>query len=757
MNQVSTSEQQQRRGRSFRTAIVGGGKGCRSVLEMVRDDALGRFPMDIVGVAELDPDAPGVQLAREIGVELVTTDHRELFELEDLALVIELTGDEEVRDLIERTRPRSVKFIDHFGARLFWELHQAEVEVANQRSEMRERIEAERERVQQIFDCIPDEILVVDTEMTVQTANQAFLRKNDLSIEAVRGLRCYEVDQSIRGECQVAVKNCPFFEVLQHRKPVSLVRKHFTQEGVARYAAIVAAPLLDHGDELVGMIEMTRDITHRILLEEELKATEIRLQQFMENAPVATYVKNRHGQYMDVNQAASVLFGRQKNEILGKTDLEILPREAAETMREGDREVLTCADTFNHESEVLLNGRRVFLSSVKFPLLDPLGRVDAVCGLSVDVTAQREAQDELDRTREHLQNILDNSPALIITTDLDSNIVSFNRGASECLGYDASEIIGESAASLYRDPEERRDLLRRVLEHGAVRDYETDLIRKDSTLVRVSITLSQLRNTEGETIGTVGISKDISHRKALMDQIIQSERMAAVGRLAAGVAHEINNPLAVIGEIAGYLDDIASGGPGSEEAELVEELKDGLPKIERQVKRGRNITSRLLSIARKTEARVKKTDVAAALEEVIPFLEKEARLLQVKLTQECRGEVAPVLIEEIQLQEVFINLIQNAIQALAPQRQGTVQVVCEQEGKRVKVTVADNGPGIAEEVRDKLFDPFVTTKPLGKGTGLGLSICYGIVKRHDGEITVYSEPGQGATFEVSFPAATPDS
>ena len=739
--------------RKLRAVVVGGGKGCRSVLHMVETDTLGRFRMEIVGVADTDIDAPGMSYARELGIPIVTRDYRELYELPDLDLIIELTGSNALRDEIERTRPKKVRMIDHFGARLFWDLHRAVEAIITQRSEMRDRVEAERERIAQIFDCIPDEIVVLDTEMTILEANRNFLDNNSLRIEDVRGRRCYEVEQNIRGECQVAVDNCPFFRVMEEGKPRSIVRKHFSEKGNPRYAVIVAAPLTDSEGQIIGMIEMTRDITHRIMLEEELKATEVRLQQIMQHAPMAMYVKNRNGQFMEVNPATCSLIGKEKHEIIGRTDFEILPRDTAEVLRKGDRKVFKSKERLSYESKVDFGDRTVFLSTTKFPIMGPTGLVEAVVGLSDDVTAQREAQAELDRTRVHLRNVLDNSPAVIMTTDLEGRIVSFNRGAEECLGYKSEEVIGMLASEFYGETEEREKLLRRVIKDGAVRDYQTKLHRKDGSQVPVSITLSQLQNEEGEMIGTVGISKDISQRKSLMHQIIQSERMAAVGRLAAGVAHEINNPLAVIGEIAGYLRDISSGGPGSEDADLMLELNEGLPKIERQVSRGRKITSRLLTLARKTEARVHLTEIDEALDEILPFLEKEAGLKRISLHRDKEGTVSPVAVEEIQLQEIFINVIQNAIQAKASRDHGNIWVSRREENRKVIVTIRDDGPGVPEEVRDRIFDPFVTTKPIGKGTGLGLSICYGIIKRYDGEIRLYSKEGEGATFEVILPAA----
>ena len=737
---------------SLRTAIVGGGQGCESILRMVREDTLGRFRMEILGVAEVVPDAPGVRYAREQGVPLITTDHRELYDIPDLDLLIELTGLVSVRDELERTRPRHVTLIDHVAARLFWQLHRAEENILHQRTELRQRVEAEQQRIQQIFDSIPDEILVVDNEMVVQEANRAFLRNNDLNIGEVRGMHCYEVEQHARGECQVAVGNCPFIQVTKDKNRASLVRKHFDGEGNPRFAAIVAGPMLGTGGEVVGMIEVTRDITHRILLEEDLKAAENQLQQFMQHAPVAVLVENRQGQFVDANEAACDLLGMTKGQVIGKTALELLPRETAEEMRRGSRYILKEGKEVNFDAAVEIGGESVHLSTIRFPILDGAGKVAAVCTLSKDVTAQREAEAALSRTREYLQHILDNSPVMIITADLDGRIVSFNRGAEEALGYTAEEMIGEPASRLYADEGERESLLRRVTQEGAVRDYQTDLYGKDGEPLPTSLTLSQLRDTSGRTIGTVGIAKDISRRKALMDQILLSERLAAVGRLAAGVAHEINNPLAVIGEIGGLLTDVVEEDPPH--AELLEELNQWLPKLNDQVRRGRSVTYRMLSFARKSESDVHVVDVNAALEETLPFVTKEADLAQVTLHTDYGDGLPDVRVEEMQLQEIFINLINNAIQALGEADGGNIWLSTRFEGDKVRVTVRDDGPGIAEEVRDRLFDPFVTTKPPGKGTGLGLSICYGIVKRYDGEIQVDSVMGGGTTFTVIFPPHT---
>ena len=736
-------------------AIVGGGTGCKSILEMVQGDTLGHFRMRVLGVADVDSEAVGIQYARKLGVPFDTTDYRELYEIPNLRVIIELTGDDAIRDEIERTRPRHVRLIDHYGARLFWEIHQAEEAIILQRTEMQKKVEAERERIAQILDSIPDEIMVVDTEMLIQDANSSFLRNNNCTIDEIRGLNCYEVEQGIRGECQVAVGNCPFFSVMQDGQPTSLVRKHFGESGETRYSSIVGAPLRDREGRITGVIELTRDITKRIRLEETLATTEVHLQKLMELAPLATYAKNQSGQYIDANPAACALFGKKKEELLGRTDLELFPRETADMLREGEQKVWQKRVAVSVETELKIGDRRIFLSTVNFPILNANGDPTALCALSEDVTAQREAEKELRETREYLQNILDNAPVIIVTTDMNDNIVSFNRGAERSLGYRADEVIGKPVTVLYRDPTKREEFLRLIRSDTGVQDYSFELLCRDGTLLPVSLSLSQLRNSSGTTIGTVGMSKDISHRKALMAQILQSERMAAVGRLASGVAHEINNPLAIISEITGFLNELAEDESEGQPTEIMQELKEALPKIGTQIKRGRDITHRLLQFARKTEMSIEHADVNTSLKEILPFLEKECRLAGITIHRDCPGDLPKIALDETQLQEILMNLTKNAMDALTGKGGGNIWLEAREEEGKVVITVRDDGPGIDEAIRDRLFDPFASTKSIKQGTGLGLAICYAIVKRCDGEIRVFSEPDGGACFKVFLPAHHP--
>jgi len=221
----------------------------------------------------------------------------------------------------------------------------------------------------------------------------------------------------------------------------------------------------------------------------------------------------------------------------------------------------------------------------------------------------------------------------------------------------------------------------------------------------------------------------------------------AEGRRDVGVSRDRRRGVAPL------LQDLTEEGPAIKRRQLDRELQEGLPKVAAQIRRCRSITSRLLSFARKSEMRMEVADVSIALDEILSFLAKEARLAGVQIHRRLRANLPLIRIEDLQLEEVLINLIRNGIHALRPRGHGNIWLFAAQRGRQVILTVKDDGPGIAKDVMDRLFDPFVSTKPVGQGTGLGLSICYGIVKHHGGEILVESEADQGTSFQIVLPAA----
>jgi two-component system NtrC family sensor kinase len=243
--------------------------------------------------------------------------------------------------------------------------------------------------------------------------------------------------------------------------------------------------------------------------------------------------------------------------------------------------------------------------------------------------------------------------------------------------------------------------------------------------------------------------------ESLHEQLAQTSRLASLGKFAAGVAHEINNPLAIIGESAGWMKELLEMKDKDREG-LEGELKQSLADIKSEVYRCKEITQRLLGFARKYESKLGPTDVNCVLMEVVQFLYKGASVRNINIHHDFYDDLPMITSDASQLQQVFLNILDNALYAVNTKGGGNITARTRPEGSGVLVTVTDDGPGIPPEVRDKLFDPFFTTKPVGKGTGLGLSICYGIVSKLGGRLWVEHPPEGGAVFKIYLPEEGPE-
>jgi two-component system NtrC family sensor kinase len=243
----------------------------------------------------------------------------------------------------------------------------------------------------------------------------------------------------------------------------------------------------------------------------------------------------------------------------------------------------------------------------------------------------------------------------------------------------------------------------------------------------------------------------LKKKEIMSQQVIETGKLASVGELAAGVAHEINNPIAIMIEEAGWIEDLLEEEDLSG-SENEEEFYRALSQIKTQGRRCKEITHKLLSFARKTDSRIVDISVATLLTEIAHLSSQRAKYSNVEIQTHFEDNLPPIPASETEMQQVFLNLVNNALDALE-KTGGIIMLNARRADSDVIVTVSDNGPGIAEANLGRVFDPFYTTKPVGKGTGLGLSICYGIIKKIGGDIHVSSTKGQGTAFEIRFPVA----
>jgi two-component system NtrC family sensor kinase len=240
---------------------------------------------------------------------------------------------------------------------------------------------------------------------------------------------------------------------------------------------------------------------------------------------------------------------------------------------------------------------------------------------------------------------------------------------------------------------------------------------------------------------------------ALNAQLMQSDKLAALGKMAAGLAHEINNPLAVIIQKTGWMEDLLAE-EDFQKSKNIGEFKTSIKKIEEHVERARKVVHNMLGYARKMEPRLEDVDVNDTVRQTISLLDNYARINNIEIETELSQELPILASDQAQLQQVFLNLISNAIDAIG--KDGRIVVKSARAGSELFVSVSDNGKGIAEELQKKVFDPFFTTKASGKGTGLGLWISYTIIERMGGTISLRSKVGEGSTFSVRLPIVTPE-
>lgn len=246
---------------------------------------------------------------------------------------------------------------------------------------------------------------------------------------------------------------------------------------------------------------------------------------------------------------------------------------------------------------------------------------------------------------------------------------------------------------------------------------------------------------------------EMERKKAASEDLaIQSSKMAALGKMAAGIAHEINNPLAVIAEKAGWIKDLLKKEDISKSVHF-QEFAESVAKIEMHVNRAKKITHRLLSFGRRLEPVTERVDVNRVVDETLEFLENEARYRNIEIRREYAPSLPAILSDSAQLQQVFLNIVNNAIDAIGKNGLITIKTEFIEAANRVAVEISDTGPGIPRHLMDKIFDPFFTTKEVGKGTGLGLSISYSIVEKLGGQLMAASEEGKGTTFTIYLPVS----
>ncbi len=493
-------------------------------------------------------------------------------------------------------------------------------------------------------------------------------------------------------------------------------------------------------EEEARTIHVLKDITDR-------REAERRYRELFDNIQEGLFFATPEGQFLDVNDALVRMLGYDSAEELLRADVSahLYPTPAA---KERLANAIAKRGALRNYEETLRKKDGGLLHTMQniSAVRDAMGQVVQIRGLMLDVTEQKMFQSQLQRERDFNQKILNTTQSMILVLDTAGLISYANRRCYEA-GYRQDELIGHRLVE-WVESSHRKDFeaALQTTAHGQqVDNLELRARRADASLGHFSISLSPMRDEANQVNSVVVVMTDITDAALLQAKLAHSEKMATIGRLVSGVAHEVNNPLAAI---LGFTDLLL------ENPDVPTTAREDLQIILQETQRTKEIVQDLLSFARQRPTQKEPVNVNAVLRQTIKLRSYDFSSHGVEVTEEFEDNLGPTLGDAQQLQQVFLNILNNAYDAIQESgNHGRIRIRTRRAEDDIEVAFMDNGTGVVDP--ERIFDPFFTTKQAGKGTGLGLSICYGIVRAHGGEILCWNNEGEsGSTFVVRLPAAT---
>ncbi len=506
-----------------------------------------------------------------------------------------------------------------------------------------------------------------------------------------------------------------------------------------------------------------------------LRESEGRLQSILDNTSAIIYIKDLQGRFMLANRRFENLFHFSKEEIMGKTNYDFMAEEAADMVRANDQKVLEAGIPLQLEEEIPHNDGLHTYISVKFPMYNPLGVPYGVGGISTDITDRKRAEEELRRLRNLLSNIVNSMPSVLVGVDLKGHVIQWNRQAELATGVTAGEAHGRILTDVFPQLAGEMKKVRQALQTHEPQKHEK-VTHKNNGETRFSDVAVYPLIANGIEGAVIRID-DVTERVHIEEMMIQTEKMMSVGGLAAGMAHEINNPLAIIlqgiqntlrrvsPELRKNQDVARRLGLELEQIRAYLEQRNILQYLEGMQEAGTRaakIVTNMLNFSRRSESNKAPTDINQLLEDTIELagsdydLKKKYDFRQIEIICKYDPMLPLVPCTATTIEQVFLNLLRNAAQALAEKHAAGYKpqmIIRTQKDKdNAIIEIEDNGPGMNAEIQKRIFEPFYTTKAVGIGTGLGLSVSYFIITtNHKGSISVESEPGEGTKFIIRLP------
>ena len=592
------------------------------------------------------------------------------------------------------------------------------------------RIEQANRHWLEIFDAITDLIVVHDETDKVLRVNRSLAAMIGVAPSELIGVNMRAL---LALTSEPTLYSCPFCRSMGEETD------EFVHPALDRTYLVSTSRVHGASGENLQTIHVLKDITDR-------REAERRYRELFDNIQEGLFFSTPEGRFVEVNDALVAMLGYSSREELLQVDIPTQVYFSPEQRLLHSQAMEEHGHMRNFEATLRRkNGSPIYVLINAFGMYDSAGKLQQIRGLMLDVTGLHTFQSELQRERDFSGKILSNTQSFILVSDTAGLVSYANRRWSEA-GFEQRELLGrpllELAAPGYVRP--LSDALQATLRGGQVDNLELQIVRGNGHVGQFSVNLSPMRDEQNNINSIVVVMTDITDSAELRDKLVHAEKMAAVGQLVSGVAHEVNNPLTAI---LGFADLLL------ENPEIPESARKDLRVILQEAQRTKTIVQNLLSFARQMPPQRNAVQLNLILRRTIQLRSYDFNSHGVDVVEHLDEGLPEVIGDAHQLQQVFLNILNNAYDAVHEVgRPARIEIMTTKAGNAVEVSFRDNGYGISHP--DRIFDPFFTTKEVGKGTGLGLSICYGIVKEHGGEILCHNNTdGQGATFIVRFPAA----
>ncbi|WP_339133421.1 MAG: response regulator [Candidatus Electrothrix sp. GW3-4] len=489
----------------------------------------------------------------------------------------------------------------------------------------------------------------------------------------------------------------------------------------------------------------------------ELLHQKNKLEALINSIPDPIYIKDVENTYIGCNRAFEEIAGKKEQEIIGKEDSAVFFPEVAASFRAKDQEMLSFGDAQRTEELIVdPQGKSLFFDIRKTPYVGPEGNLLGLIGICRNINELKQAQQAAEEERERLSVTLQSIGDGVITTDVHGTTVFINRAAEQLTGWENAYAAGRPSGEIFRifdgkTGEKNLGPVERVLQAGKRGALSRDavLIRRDGVKVSIADSGAPIRDRENQVIGVVIIFRDITQEKKMEQERVKIRKLESVGILAGGIAHDFNNLLSAI---LGNIELASSGVTGDSK------ISSLLANAQKATERATKLTYQLLTFSKGGEPIKEKTSLPDLVSESANFV-LHGSLVSCEFS--FADDLWMIHADSGQLSQVVQNIILNAKDAMP--NGGKIRVKCSNvqdlasglllrrhKGNYVRITIQDTGVGIPQDILESIFDPYFTTKK--EGNGLGLAICHSIIKKHDGHITVHSEPQQGTIFSIYLPA-----